>query len=227
MRDASRKSLSQPAILCWLLSMLCAAPTPGAGMNTTVTPRALQQSVAQQRLPGQSAPKKAALQGIVRDPNGKPVIAATVSLRNLATDQKFEKVSDAQGVFRFLDVAPGDYELKIVAAGFQELTSAALQLKPGDDLVREIALVSNPAATAPTSPQFPRLPAGTTNPQTGSQPAPSPTVPPNAVQNGNLQQSGQQPAPESLPSPDQVFHPEPDREKAAIPARVAGWPAGD
>jgi len=216
MRDASRMFFLQPVSLCWLVSLLCAAPTLGAGVNATIAPSALQQSAAQQRLPGQSAPKKAALQGIVRDSNGKPVIGATMILRNLATDQKFEKVSGSQGVFRFIDVAPGAYELKIIAAGFQEFMTAAVQLKPGDDLVREIVLVAMPSA-APASPQFPRLPAGTTNPQIGSQPAPPPTVPPNTMQNGNLEQTGQQPAPESLPSPDQVFHPEPDRWSVAMP----------
>ena len=185
-------------------------------MNSTITPSTRQQSVAQQRLPGQSAPKKVALQGIVRDSNGKAVIGAIVTLQNAATDQKLEKVTDAQGVFRFIDVAPGDYELRILAAGFQEFTVAALQLKPGDDLVRQITLVALPS-TAPASPQFPQLPVGTANPPASSQPAPSPTVPPNAVQNGNLQQGGQQPAPESLPSPDQVFHPEPDRWSVAMP----------
>jgi Carboxypeptidase regulatory-like domain len=218
MRDASPMFFSQPASLCWLLSFLCAAPVPGPGMNATVAPSALQQSVASQRLPGQSAPKKSALQGAVRDSSGKPVIGATIVLRTLATDQKFEKISDAQGVFRFLELPPGDYELKILATGFQEFTTAALPLKPGDDLVREITLVTNPDAASPSpSPQFPQLPAGTTNPQTGVQPAPSPTVPPNAVQNGNLQQTGPQPAPESLPPPDQVFHPEPDRWSVAMP----------
>jgi hypothetical protein len=185
-------------------------------MNATIIPSERQQSVAPQRLPGQSAPKKATLQGVVRDSNGKPVIGATMLLRNLTTNQKLEKVSDAQGVFRFLDVAPGDYELKILAAGFQEFTTAAMQLKPGDDLVREIALVAMPS-TAPTSPQFPQLPSGTANPPTGSQPPPSPTVPANAAQNGNLQQTAQQPAPESPPTADQVFHPEPDRWSIAMP----------
>jgi hypothetical protein len=216
MRDASRVSFLQPASLCWLLSLLCAASALGSGMNSTVTPSARQQSVAQQRLPGQSAPKKAALQGIVRDSNGNPVIGTTVLLRNLATDQKLEKVADAQGVFRFIDVAPGDYELKILAAGFQEFTIAALQLKPGNDLVREVSLVALPS-TAPASSQFPQLPAGTINPSTGPQPAPSSPVPPNAVQNSNLQQTGQQPPPEPLPSPEQVFHPEPDRWSIAMP----------
>jgi hypothetical protein len=216
MRDAYRMFFLQPVSLCWLLGFLCPAAAPGAGMNAIVVPSALQQSVVQQRLPGRSAPKKATLQGIVRDSNGKPVIGATVILRNPATDQKFEKVSSSQGVFRFIDVAPGDCELKIVAPGFQEFTTTALQLKPGDDLVREITLVAMPSA-APASPQFPQLPVGTTNPQTGPQPAPFPTVPPNAVQNGNPQQVGQQPPPESLPSPDQVFRPEPDRWSIAMP----------
>ena len=214
MRNASRVFFLQPTSLCWLLSLLFAAP--GSGMNSTITPGPRQQSVAQQRLPGQSAPKQAVLQGIVRDSNGKAVIGAIVTLQNAATDQKLEKVTDAQGVFRFIDVAPGDYELKILAAGFQEFSTASLQLKPGDDLVRQITLVALPS-TAPASPQFPQLPVGTANPPASSQPAPSPTVPPNAVQNGNLQQGGQQPAPESLPSPDQVFHPEPDRWSVAMP----------
>ena len=216
MRHASRVLFSQPAILCWLFSMVCAAPAPGSGVNAAVNPSARQQSVAQQRLPGQSAPKKATLQGVVHDVNGKPVLGATVLLRNLATEQNLEKTSGSQGVFRFIDVPPGDYEIKILAPGFQEFTAVALQLKPGDDLVREITLLSNPAA-APAPPQFPQLPAGTTNPQTGPQPAPSSPAPPNAVQNGNLEQTSQQPPPEPLPAPDQVFHPEPDRWSIAMP----------
>jgi hypothetical protein len=192
--------------------LFCAAPAFASGARASL-PR---QSVSQQRLPGQSAAKNAALQGVVRDANGKPVIGASVILRNLATDQKIEKISNAQGVFRFIDVAPGDYELKIAAAGFQEFNNLTVQLKSGDDLIREISLIALPF-TAPTQPQFPQLPAGTTNPQTGTQPAPAPGVPPNAVQNGNLQQTAQQAAPESLPSPDQVFHPEPDRWSIAMP----------
>jgi hypothetical protein len=212
MRDPSRVLISKSACRWLLLSLFCAAPALGSGASANPP----QQSVAQQRLPGQSAAKNAALQGVVRDANGKPVIGASAILRNLATAQKIEKISNVQGVFRFIDVAPGDYELKISAAGFQEFSNLTVQLKSGDDLVREISLIALPS-TSPTQPQFPQLPAGTTNPPTGTQPAPSATVPPNAIQNGNLQQSGQQPAPESLPPPDQVFHPEPDRWSIAMP----------
>ena len=212
MRDPSRALISKSVCLCLLLSFFYAAPAFASGGSANLP----QQSVAQQRLPGQSAAKNAALQGVVRDANGKPVIGASVILRNLATDQKIEKASDAQGVFRFIDVAPGDYQLKIAAAGFQEFSNPTVQLKSGDDLVREVTLIALPS-TAPTQPPFPQLPAGNTNPPSGTQPAPSSGLPPNAMQNGNLQQTGQQPAPESLPPPDQVFHPEPDRWSIAMP----------
>jgi hypothetical protein len=212
MRDTSRVLISKCACLWLLLSCFCAAPALASGASANRP----QQSVAQQRLPGQSAAKNAALQGVVRDANGTPLIGASVILRNLATDQKIEKISNAQGVFRLIDVAPGDYELKIVAAGFQDFSYPALPVKPGDDLVREITLIALPS-TAPTRPQFPQLPAGTTIPPIGSQPAPSSGAPPDAVQTGNIQQTGQQPSPESLPAPDQVFHPEPDRWSIAMP----------
>ena len=212
MRDTSRVLISKCACLWLLLSCFCAAPALASGASANRP----QQSVAQQRLPGQSAAKNAALQGVVRDANGTPLIGASVILRNLATDQKIEKLSNAQGVFRLIDVAPGDYELKIVAAGFQDFSYPALPVKPGDDLVREITLIALPS-TAPTRPRFPQLPAGTTIPPIGSQPAPSSGAPPNAVQTGNIQQTGQQPSPESLPAPDQVFHPEPDRWSITMP----------
>jgi hypothetical protein len=98
MRDASRVLISKSARLWLLLSLFCAAPAFGSGASANLP----QQSVSQQRLPGQSAPKKAALQGVVRDANGKPVIGASVIIRNLATGEKIEKISNAQGVFRFL-----------------------------------------------------------------------------------------------------------------------------
>jgi hypothetical protein len=212
MRNASRVLISKSARLWLLLSLFCAAPAFGLGASANLP----QQSVAQQRLPGQSPPNKAALQGVVRDANGKPVIGASVIMRNLATDQKIEKISNAQGVFRFIDVAPGDYELKIVATDFQDFSEPTVQLKSGDDLVREITLIALPSVP-PTQPQFPQLPAVTTNPRIGSEPASSSGAPSGAVQTGDLQQTGPQPAPESLPPADQVFHPEPDRWSIAMP----------
>jgi hypothetical protein len=72
----------------------------------------VQQSSSEQRLPTQSSARKAAFQGIVRDAGGKPIIAARVILRNTSSQQDIERNTDAQGVFRFIDVPPGTYQLK-------------------------------------------------------------------------------------------------------------------
>ncbi|HXP72186.1 MAG TPA: carboxypeptidase-like regulatory domain-containing protein, partial [Candidatus Dormibacteraeota bacterium] len=85
------------AVLCLLIGLWCLA----SPLKIT----------AQQRLPGQSAPKNAALEGIVRQENGRPVIGARILLRGIATNQQSVKISDAQGVFRFLEVPPGAYEV--------------------------------------------------------------------------------------------------------------------
>ena len=114
---------------------------------------------AQQRLPGQAAPKNAALEGIVRQENGRPVIGARILLRNIATNQQSAKISDAQGVFRFLDLPPGAYEVTITAEGFEEFRNPAIQLKAGDDFVLEAALVSAPSTNS-APPSFPQIPGG-------------------------------------------------------------------
>ena len=77
---------------------------------------AQQQSSSQQRLPGQTAPKRASLLGIVRDGAGKPIMAARVTLRNSATQAVLERNADAQGVFRFIDLPPGAYQLEVTQA---------------------------------------------------------------------------------------------------------------
>ncbi len=213
MRAPSRVFLVKAVSLCWLLCWSCVTPLSASGANDSSSTR---QSVAQQRLPGQTAPKRATLQGLARGANGRAVVGVTVTLRNLTSGQSFERVSDAQGVFRFIEVLPGNYELRVVATGFKDFTNPDVQLKPGDNLVCEVTLIANPSAAAAQR-QFPQLPAGATNPQEGSQPAPSADAPPAALQNGNLEQPGQTPPPESLPPARQIFQPEPDRWSVAMP----------
>ena len=230
MRAPSRVFFARPAgipwLLCWLgIAPLCAwgaiSHTPGVSPlnNSLLRPNhagLTRQSDTQQRLPGQTAPKRAALQGLVRGANGRAIVGATVTLRNLTSGQSFEKISNAQGVFRFIDILPGNYDLHVVATGFQDFTNSDLQLKPGDNLACEVTLIANPSAAAAQR-QFPQLPAGAANPQEGSQPVPSAGAPPAALQNENLEQPGQTAPPESLPPASQVFQPEPDRWSIAMP----------
>ena len=213
MRAPSRVFLMKAVSLCGLLCWSCVTPLSASGANDSSSTR---QSVAQQRLPGQTAPKRATLQGLARGANGRAVVGVTVTLRNLTSGQSFERVSDAQGVFRFIEVLPGNYDLRVVATGFKDFTNPDVQLKPGDNLVCEVTLIANPSAAA-TERQFPQLPAGATNPQAGAQPAPSAGAPPAALQNENLEQPRQTPPPESLPPARQVFQPEPDRWSVAMP----------
>jgi hypothetical protein len=185
----------------------CASPGMVAG--------ARQQSGSQQRLPGQTAPKTSALQGIVRG-DGKPVIAAHVVLRNTATQQEQVRNSDAQGVFRFVEVAPGTYELTVLAGGYRKFTNSEIQLKPGDNLVCEVALIANLTANPP-SPQFPELPSGNLAVGPGNAPVAQPATPPAMIQSGNGEPPAQNVTAPPLPSPDQVFRTEPDRWLITMP----------
>lgn len=120
MRASSRIFFAKPAsvayLLCWLcaltLNVRSASPHSAAGFYPahSSTPRhrssSAHKAAAQQRLPGQAPPKYGAVQGLVRGANGRPVLGATVILRNVVTGQSLQKISNAQGVFRFIDVPP-------------------------------------------------------------------------------------------------------------------------
>src|SRR5579862_2478363 len=149
------RAVLKRAVLCLLIGLWClASPVKIA---------------AQQRVPGQAAPKNAALEGIVRQENGRPVIGARILLRSIATDQQSVKISDAQGVFRFLEVQPGAYDVTITAGGFEEFRKTAIQLEAGDDFVLEAALVSTPSTNS-APPPFPQIPGGVSNPPSRSAP---------------------------------------------------------
>jgi hypothetical protein len=230
MRAPSRILFAKPASLAGLLCSLCALTLhvaaaspystanfyPSRSSSRRTRSSSSHKSAAQQRLPGQTAPKQGALQGLVRGANGRPVIGATVILRNVTTGQTLQKISNSQGVFRFIDVPPGNYDLNVVATGFEEFTNPSLQLKAGDSLVCEVTLIEAPSSATATR-KFPQLPAGTTNPPDGSQPAAVSNAPPTALENKSPDQTAQIPPPQPLPPVDQVFQPEPDRWSVAMP----------
>ncbi|MGC2001656.1 MAG: carboxypeptidase-like regulatory domain-containing protein, partial [Candidatus Acidiferrales bacterium] len=199
-----------------------ASPHSAAGFYPahSSTPRhrssSAHKAAAQQRLPGQAPPKYGAVQGLVRGANGRPVLGATVILRNVVTGQSLQKISNAQGVFRFIDVPPGTYDLNVVAAGFKDFTNPGLKLKAGDSPVCEVTLIVLPSAAVEVR-KFPQLPAGTTNPPDGSRPAPASEAPPTALENKTLEQTGQTPPQQPVPPVAEIFQPEPDRWSVAMP----------
>src|SRR5437773_1167222 len=59
------------------------------------------------------------LSGTVTDPNGAVVSGATLTLSNALTGYSRTVTSDASGNYRFNDVPPNNYTLKVTAAGFR------------------------------------------------------------------------------------------------------------
>jgi len=172
-----------------------------------------QQSVPAQRLPGQKVPNQAAVEGIVRGANQKPLPGADVQLKNTSTQVTLTTVSNAQGVFRFVSVPPGLYDLIVRAAGYTDFSNPEIQLKVGDDVVCQIALQQVPITASPPT-QIPELPSG--NLITGATQSSSsqPEMPP-ALQGTPPSDNAQKSVP--LPSPDQVFRTEPDRWIVTMP----------
>ena len=169
MRSASHTFLRKPVAryLLACLSAIALFSSPiGAGSlvipaldrtRGTECSSPIQQATSQQRIPGQAPQKTGALQGAVRDGGEVPVVAASVALRNIATGQEQRKSSDAQGVFRFIDVLPGQYELSVDAPGYAKFTEDGIQVNAGSVVIREIKLTPIPITVAPST-ALPQLP---------------------------------------------------------------------
>lgn len=176
-----------------------------------------QQNIPQQRIPGQTAQKKGAIQGIVRDVSKNPVIGATVLLRNQASGFESKKNSDAQGVFRFIDILPGSYELEIEGEGYDKFVQHGIQVNAGEALIREITLMAAPMVAASGPSNLPQLPprVAPNNPTTLEEP-PSISYP-EARQNPELTIGTGMATPVAPPQAAPVFSAEPDRWLLTMP----------
>jgi hypothetical protein len=189
-----------------ILSLIAAGLCPSA-----VGAVPAQQSTNQRRIPSQSPQQKSALEGVVRDPTGRGIVGANVILHNLKSGMHQEQLTNAEGVFRLIDLEPGEYEVKISGGGYEEFIEARLELKPAEVLVREINLTPLPLAAPPPTglPELPRLksaapePTQGKYPETVQRPDTAPAIPTTPLQ--------------PLPTSDQVFHPEPDRWLITMP----------
>jgi hypothetical protein len=176
----------------------------------------IQQASSQQQIPGQAPQKTGALQGVLRDGSKNPVIAASVILRNLATGQEQKKSSDAQGVFRFIDVLPGQYELNVEAQGYEQFTEDGIRVSAGSIVIREITLTAIPAAITPST-SLPQLPPRAAPNNAAAAEAPPSVGYPEMKENLSLDFGANRPAPEPPPSSVPVFSSEPDRWLLTMP----------
>jgi len=67
---------------------------------------------------GQATLSFAQLNGTVLDTSGRIVVGASVSARNLGTNQSYAATTNSSGYYVVPNLPPGQYELTVQATGF-------------------------------------------------------------------------------------------------------------
>ena len=121
-----------------------------------------QEKPSPQRIPRQSRGEGGAVEGLIRQagdvPKVRVIAGALVSLRNLATGAMLATRANGDGVFRFLSLPVGEYELKVEADGFEPFTRPNIPVSAGELVIVEISLAPVvPAAAMPHVPEHPEL----------------------------------------------------------------------
>jgi hypothetical protein len=90
--------------------------------------------------PRAGAQDNATINGTVTDSSGALVPNAKISLKNQATNQIREVVSNSAGAYRFANVGVGNYTLEITAQGFQSYSMTNIVVNVAQTLEENISL---------------------------------------------------------------------------------------
>lgn len=97
----------------------------------------------------------ASVSGTVTDASGKVVAGATVSVKNVATGQTTDTQTDSAGLYTVPNLAAGDYDVSVAAAGFDPKT-ARITVAAGANQTSDVTLTAaqgpTPAASSAPSP---------------------------------------------------------------------------
>src|SRR5262249_20566523 len=80
------------------------------------------------------------LTGTVVDPNDAVVTGATVTARNAAAAISRTATTDADGVYKFIGLPPGEYEISAEAATFKKVIISPVRLTVGQSAELKIRL---------------------------------------------------------------------------------------
>ncbi len=78
---------------------------------------------------GVSAQTVGEITGEVKDPSGANVSSASVTATNTATNVSRSTATNSAGVYSFPDLAPGTYQVKVVAPGFDTVVKTKIELQ--------------------------------------------------------------------------------------------------
>ena len=115
-------------------------------LRRLIPPLALLAAVA---LPLAAQQESGSLYGTVADSSGTPLAGVTVTLSGIGAPQT--AATDARGNYRFLGLAPGEYELKAELEGFKPVGVRTVTVSVGRDVTLPLRLEPQPQdSTAPT-----------------------------------------------------------------------------
>jgi len=80
------------------------------------------------------------INGTVSDPSGARVAGAIVKLVNQATNIESQSLTNASGVFIFVNVKPGAYTLRVEAAGFKTAQVAVFEVGVNQIMTQDVVL---------------------------------------------------------------------------------------
>src|SRR5215471_18636281 len=97
------------------------------------------------------------IQGTIQDPAGAVVPNAKVQLKNKATSVISTALSNSEGIYRFVSLAPGAYQVTVDASGFAA-TTVSFTLTTGENLNLPVAMkVATAAQTVDVTGEAPAL----------------------------------------------------------------------
>jgi len=91
-------------------------------------------------LPTANAQVSASMRGVVADPSGAPVPAATVEAKNVETGAIRDAVTDDAGLYLVLSLPVGEYEVRATKSGFQEAIRTGIRLVVGQEAIVDLKL---------------------------------------------------------------------------------------
>ncbi len=179
-----------------------------------------------QRIPRQTSPGTAAVQGIVSTEQGLGLGGVAIVLQNLANGRSLPtKTSAGDGSFRFVNLSPGRYQVKASRDGYTSFAQGDINLDAGEVFPLQFVLKAVPSGSEGLR-EIPRLP------DLGPKPPPLPPEPPTSTYRNSppppLPLSASEAKPVSpLPTDDQVFNAVPNRWNYPFPTDYHRYPNGE